>query len=139
MRRNMMATLLIGTIVVSACAPNVLTLDVGTCFDDPGSYVEVADVPVVDCSRPHDNEVFANQDLTGADFPGTDQVINRANAICYGNFSSYIGIAYESSVYEIGTLYPTEESWAAGDREVICFVYDMDMAKITGSVNGIAQ
>jgi len=42
-------------------------------------------------------------------------------------------------MYDIGWLFPTQETWAAGDREVICFAYDLTLSKITGSINGIDQ
>jgi hypothetical protein len=112
---------------------------VGTCFNDPESFEEVEDVPLVDCSVLHDNEVIANQDLTGSDYPGQDQVENRASQICYDNFSDYVGISYEESIYDIGWLFPTEESWVIGDREVICFAYDVGLEKVSGSINGIGQ
>jgi hypothetical protein len=31
------------------------------------------------------------------------------------------------------------ETWAIGDREVICFAYDIELEKITGSINGAGQ
>lgn len=125
--------------VAAACSGTVLELDVGTCFDDPETFDEVDDVPVVDCSEPHDNEVIANEDLAGNDYPGEEQVESSASQICYDNFSDYVGISYEESVYDIGWLFPTEESWAIGDREVICFAYDLDLQKISGTVNGSGQ
>jgi len=42
-------------------------------------------------------------------------------------------------MYDSGWRYPTDETWAAGDREVICFAYDLTLSKITGSINGIDQ
>jgi len=42
-------------------------------------------------------------------------------------------------IVRIGWFLPTSESWAAGDREVICFGYHVDFEKITGSINGIGQ
>ncbi len=74
---------------------------------------------------------------TGDDYPGQDQVENRATQICYDNFSDYVGITYEQSIYDIGWLFPTAETWAVGDREVICFAYAVNFDKITGSINGI--
>ncbi len=140
MNRTWMVGLAAGAVLLAACSASVLQLEVGTCFDDPsGSYDEVADVPVVDCDQPHDNEVFANQDLTGSDFPGVDQVKNRADAVCLENFASYVGTAYADSIYEIGSLYPTAETWDIGDREVICFAYDMSLEQTTGSINGVAK
>jgi hypothetical protein len=138
MKRIAVVALVIG-LVASACSSTVLKLDVGTCFDDPETFEQVEDVPIVECDVPHDNEVIANQDLTGNDYPGVEQVENRATQICYDNFSDYVGISYEESIYDIGWLYPTEETWDAGDREVICFAYHLDFEKITGSINGIGQ
>lgn len=126
-------------LIASACSGTVLELEVGTCFDDPETFVEVEDVPIVDCEDPHDNEVIANHDLTGSDYPGQEQTENRASQICYDSFADYVGIAYEESIYDIGWFFPTSESWAAGDREVICFGYHVDFEKITGSINGIGQ
>ena len=139
MNRLLMAVLVVVALVASACSADVLKLDVGTCFDDPDTFEQVEDVPVVNCEDPHDNEVFANVDLTGDDYPGQDQVENRATQICYDRFSDYVGISYEASMYDIGWLFPTQETWAAGDREVICFAYDLTLEKITGSLNGIGQ
>jgi len=139
MKRITILALFAGALILSACSASVLELDVGTCFDDPDTFEQVEDVPIVDCDEPHDNEVIANQDLTGSDYPGQDQIENRASQICYDQFSDYVGISYEESMYDIGWLYPTDETWAAGDREVICFGYDLTLAKITGSINGIGQ
>jgi hypothetical protein len=139
MKRLSLLVLVIGVIALPACSSTVLELDVGTCFDDPETFEQVEDVPIVECAEPHDNEVIANEDLTGSDYPGQEQVENRASQICYDHFAPYVGIAYEESIYDIGWLFPTEETWAAGDREVICFAYDLDFAKITGSINGIGQ
>jgi hypothetical protein len=138
-KRSIVAGTAIAVFAIAACSSTVLELDVGTCFDDPESFEEVEDVPIVDCSVPHDNEVIANQDLTGSDYPGQDQVENRASQICYDNFADYVGIAYEDSIYDIGWLFPTEESWEIGDREVICFAYDIGLEKISGSINGIGR
>ncbi len=139
MRRITLLVIFVGALVLAACSGSVLKLDIGTCFDDPETFDQVEDVPVVDCDDPHDNEVIANVDLTGDDYPGQDQVENRATQICYEEFSDYVGISYEASMYDIGWLFPTAETWAAGDREVICFAYDLTLAKITGSINGIGQ
>ncbi len=138
-RRIAASVLFVGAVVLAACSASVLKLDVGTCFDDPETFDQVEDVPVVDCDDPHDNEVIANHDLMGDDYPGQEQVENRATQICYDRFSDYLGISYEASMYEIGWLFPTQETWAAGDREVICFAYDLALEKITGSINGIGQ
>ena len=126
------------SLLAASCTGEVLTLEVGTCFDDPESFEEVTDVPQVECAEPHDNEVIALRQLDDASFPGDEAVAARADALCVAAFDDYIGVPYESSQYEFGWLVPTEGSWSSGDREVICFLYDPTFAKITGSVRGTA-
>ena len=137
--RRIVATIAIVGVFSSACSAAVLQLEIGTCFDDPENLEQVEEVPVVGCEESHDNEVIANVDLTGSAYPGRDQAENRASRICYDTFSDYVGISYEESIYDIGWFIPTEESWDVGDREVICFAYDLDLNKITGSINGIGE
>ena len=96
MKRLALLVLAIG-LIASACSATVLELEVGTCFDDPDTFEEVEDVPIVECEDPHDNEVIANHDLTGSDYPGQEQTENRASQICYDSFADYVGIAYEES------------------------------------------
>ena len=133
--RHLLLAISLGLLAV-ACS-SVLSLEVGTCFDDPETFTEVTDVPIVDCAEPHDNEVIANFDIAGATYPGDDTVNRQAEVGCLERFEPYVGTAYADSIYEIGWLTPTASSWDdAGDREVICFVYDLTLAKITGSVEG---
>ena len=48
----------------------------------------------------------------------------------------YVGRDYESSALDVVTMYPTQESWAQNDREVVCALYDMSGEKLVGSVKG---
>lgn len=138
MKRIVLLVFVVG-VVAAACTPSVLTLSIGTCFDDPDSFEEVEDIPIIDCDSPHDNEVFANVDMTGSDYPGFEAVNNRAFQICEDNFAAYLGISYDESIYDIAWFNPTADTWDIGDREVICFAYDLTYEKITGTVNGIAK
>lgn len=136
--RYVVIVILISAGALAACTASVLTLDVGTCFDDPESFDEVTDVPVTDCADPHDNEVFSTFDIPDGDYPGDEAVNAAAENGCLAAFEPYVGLDYASSVYDIGWFTPTQDSWDAGDREVICFVYEVTFAKITGSVQGSA-
>lgn len=136
--RTSLGILVAACLVTAACAASVLTLETGTCFDDPESFEEVTDVPVVDCAEPHDNEVIASFDLPTGGYPGDAVVTSRAEEGCLVRFEPYVGIDFASSIYDLGWFTPSSESWDAGDREVICFVYDVTLAKITGSVAGSA-
>lgn len=112
---------------------------VGDCFDDVSSDDEqVSSLPGLPCSEPHDNEVFAVFDVSIASYPGGESMSELANNSCLGHFDSFVGKDYQSSSLEISTLYPSVESWEQRDREVICAVYDMNLSKLVGSVQGRA-
>ncbi len=128
-------------VFLSACSAGVLALDVGSCFDDPADIAQVgaSDIVVVDCDTPHDNEVFANVVLTGDEFPGSEVVADRALAQCVDAFGPYVGTAYETSVYDILWVGPSQETWDVGDRVVICAAFDPGGAKTTGPIQGIGR
>jgi len=116
---------------------NVLTLADGDCFDDPsGEETQVTDVPIVDCADPHDNEVYKIVEITGDVYPGSEAIGSRADDECVLAFDAWVGEPYETSELDFGWLTPTSESWDAGDREIVCFVYRVDLAKMTGTMEG---
>ena len=116
---------------------NVFELAVGDCFDDDSSTdTELSDVPIVDCAEPHDNEVFFTFELADGDFPGDDAILGEAENRCLPAFEEYVGRDYASSELDIFPITPTSGSWDNGDREVICALYDLDLDKLTGSMQG---
>ena len=127
------------TLVVACGDTAVTALEVGACFDDPGDLsqggVEVGQVDTIDCAQPHDNEVYALADYEGGDdeFPGDDDIDDFAREACLDAYEPYVGIDYQDSRFLVGTIKPTGESWAQGDREVVCFLYHPDGEKLTGS------
>lgn len=123
--------------LASCTQGNVLTLADGDCFDDPdGEETEVTDVPIVDCADPHDNEVYQILDVEGDSYPGQNAVGSQADAECLAGFEPFVGATYEDSELDYGWLTPTQESWDSGDREIVCFVYRVDLAKLTGTMEG---
>jgi Septum formation len=137
---------LVGLLVLTACGNqgNVFSLEPGTCFDDIDAFFDddsegVSDVPTVDCAEPHDNEVFATYDLPDGDFPGQEAIATEAEEECIERFEDYVGIAYPESRFISTYLIPTAQGWEGGDREVVCFLYDIDLAKIEGSAEGLAE
>lgn len=128
-------------LVLAACSGNVFDLAAGDCFDDGDIALgpdveEVGDVPVVDCSEPHDNEVYAAAAVEGETFPGDQQVAEHADQVCHAAFEGFVGLDYESSVLDFGWLIPTSDSWEAGDRTVTCFIYRLDLDKVSGTLEG---
>ena len=133
--RHLIAMALLIPFLVTACGTSVFDLEVGQCFDDPDSFEAVADVDIVSCDQAHDNEVYAIEQISGGgNWPGQDLVADAADEACLAAFEAYVGIDYLSSSFEIGWLAPTSDSWADGDREVVCFLFDPTLEPITGSV-----
>lgn len=139
MRRSLVLPFVLAALIAAGCIGegNVFALERGTCFDDPtGTLVE--DVPIVDCAQPHDNEVFHLFDIEDGTYPGDTLVTDVANDGCLQLFAIYVGSDYWASSLDFGYLTPTSQSWEAGDREVVCFLYSMDLRPLTGSVRGTA-
>jgi hypothetical protein len=120
---------------------SVFSMEIGLCFNDEADAgTEVASVPDVDCAEPHDNEVFALAEYTATDtYPGSEAMNAEAKEICIGLFDDYVGLAYEESVLEVYPITPTQGSWDNGDREIVCALYEADLAKLTGSMQGAAR
>jgi len=128
-------------VVLAACGQtSVFDVTVGDCFDDPPEFDEVSSVPIIDCAEPHDNEVYAIFDYTGsADYPGDDEIERAANTGCIDRFEEFVGIDYFESEIFVGAFWPSPGTWDDGDREVICFAYEGDFSKITGTLQGAAR
>lgn len=114
----------------------VFELEVGVCFDDPDQFTEVETVDGVDCAEPHDNEVYFAADLDDGAYPGDEEVAAAADDLCFASFEPFVGIDYFDSILDFAWLVPTAGSWAQGDREVICFLYHIDLEKLEGSMEG---
>ncbi|HUG31762.1 MAG TPA: septum formation family protein [Acidimicrobiia bacterium] len=128
--------------VVDAGDLDVMSLQVGDCFNDPeGDDELVYDVSAVPCTEPHDNEVFAVQSVAaefpGDTFPGQDPLWEYSYEVCSGPvFDSYVGTSYLDSSLDVFSFTPTQESWDDGDRGFVCALYRVDFAKLTGTVSG---
>jgi len=116
---------------------DVFSIEVGDCLNDADTSGEVSTVPIVDCSEPHDSEAYDAGDLDDGDFPGDDAIGQAAELLCGPSFESFIGLGYDASAYDYSYYFPTEASWGAGDREVLCVAFADDASKITGSLKGI--
>ena len=131
------AVLLIALVTfATACQGNVFSLSVGDCFNDPDSGDEVANVEMVECGESHDNEVFAAFDIPGDIFPGQAAAQQDADRGCSDRFEPYVGTDYLDSSLLFSFLTPSDASWDQGDREVLCFLYDINGGALTTSVKG---
>ena len=110
-------------------------VEVGDCFDDQPS-VGIVGFPTVPCREPHDNEIYHLFDVPSAaedPFPGDEALGTVVQEGCFEAFAGYVGAPYERSALRIFPISPSREAWEAGDREVVCALYE-DGATLTGSV-----
>lgn len=136
--------IVLGGVVWSALdnSKPVQDLAIGDCLNEPSDEL-ITSVETITCDEPHDYEVYAVVrllDPTTAPYPGQDQTYFASIESCFLWFEGYVGLAYADSVYDINTIYPTEESWDdEEDREVICLVaepsFSGGIVPVTGSVN----
>lgn len=133
--------------IVGAGGLSVFSMQVGDCFDDPPGLwegdTEFGELPGLPCSEPHDNEVFhifnypASSD---APFPGDAELLDWGLDTCIGAFESYVGTSYLRSRLDVAPLIPTIDSWEdQGDREIVCGLYDLTLAKLVGSMKDSGQ
>jgi hypothetical protein len=103
---------------------------VGGCFDETDvDFVEA------NCSEPHEAEVYRIIDHPEATvYPGPKLIAGWAEPQCYAGFESYVGLPYQDSALEFGYLYPTAQGWQAGDREVVCYLFDPSGDALTDSI-----
>ncbi|MFM7271541.1 MAG: septum formation family protein [Actinomycetes bacterium] len=111
-----------------------MDVSAGECFDQPAG--------VVPCSTPHDGEVVfvgAYPGASGTPYPGEAQFQVWVLAQCIPAFATYVGTPYEESPLALAWYDPSPETWAVGDRQVICLVGNPDGSHLTGSVQGSAS
>ena len=130
--------------VATACGGNVFSLEVGDCFNDPDTGLEeVSDVEVVECTEIHDNEVYALSDYPAEDdasYPGLSVLDSYGDDFCFDEFEGYVGAPYTDSRLDFSYFYPLPDGWEnADDREITCFLYDLDLKKLTKSMKSSGE
>ena len=123
------------------------TYAAGQCVDgiEAGAVdtIDAASIRETACTEPHGGEVIGVHALpataAGATFPGISTIENEAADRCPTLFASYVGIDFEISRLEMFYLYPSEETWGRGDREIACIATGPAGEQLTGSVAGTAR
>lgn len=94
-------------------------MKVGDCISDIPDDARVLTLPTVDCAQPHGAEVFAVLTMPDGDYPG-QQSIDEVQNQCPDELTAYApNVTIDDSI-GIYVLYPTPQTWDAGDRAVTC-------------------
>lgn len=135
---------------LSACAllnpfldqGNVLRATVGDCFDESAMSTaleseDTSKVELVDCSEPHDFEVFHIEELAKGGFPGEVAVGEAARQACEGDdFKNFIGVEYLNSEIYSWSLVPQVADWEeSNNREIVCYLGAPEGA-VSGTLEG---
>ena len=100
-------------------------------------------VLLLDCTLPHQNEVFAIVEYPLPDpkaktWPGDEALRKFAKVDCPKAFRDYVGKEYELSKLDISFLMPTESNWPS-NRKIACLVNDRSEKRLEGSARGSAR
>lgn len=113
-----------------------LALDIGSCFD-LGAGEDIRSVVIVDCRGSHGGEVFHVTRLPDGDPPDADRLGAIAEADCAAAFEGYVGRSREESILDFSYFAPTPETWAAGDRGIVCWLRAGDAGPMVGPMRGL--
>lgn len=101
-------------------------LEIGDCFDAE-DITTVDEVTVIECEASHVYEVFGVTDYdAGPDdpYPGEEPLNDAADEACRPAFEDYVGVSYDESEWFATFINPSEGTWAAGDREILCVLHE---------------
>ncbi|MFJ3403674.1 septum formation family protein [Promicromonospora sp. NPDC090134] len=119
-------------------------LHVGDCIDTAATSGQTTlyRIPVVPCTTAHGGEIYAQ--TTAADSlakngatPTQQALWDAADAYCYPQFTKYVGLRWAKSELLYWPIAPSEESWAEGDRRILCVVESEQ--PVTGSLEGAGR
>jgi Septum formation/Protein of unknown function (DUF2510) len=118
---------------------DVFAIGVGDCLTDESSVEgDVTDVQTIACDQPHAREVYHSYIIEADELPGQTEMESIVEEQCLSAFDTFVGMPYADSKYDITYLPPTDESWSAGDRELLCLIFD-PAGNTTGSLQGSNQ
>lgn len=126
-----------GQVIAGDDSTDVFTLQVGDCLNDAEATEQVETVPTTPCAEPHDSEVYASIIMPDEAYPGEEAIFALADEDCLTEFETFVGGEWSTSPYDFSYYFPTEGSWAEGDREILCVAYDPE-GPVTGSLAGSA-
>lgn len=112
----------------------LVALKLGDCLDK--EKLEDGDAqtdPHVECSEPHDLQVYSHFLLVGDEYPSVETIVSDAAVRCGRYFTKFVGVDFGISALDFVYYYPTESSWQGGDRSVDCAIFDPD-GKTTGTL-----
>jgi len=129
----------VGTTVRNTFSP-LATYSLGECLANvPESGADVTGIRSVACDSDHNGEIVGVDEHPDAAFPGVPAIEAVAERACRAAFETYVGTSYETSRLGMFYLYPSSDTWGAGDRQIACLAIAPPGELLSGSVAGTGQ
>jgi hypothetical protein len=110
----------------------------GDCVRIPHADLAMSSWQGVECSGPHEGEVYASTTLSDGPaepYPGQAPFNAEAGNFCRNAFEAYVGLPPAQSELQISTYYPTRGNWVdEKDRTIGCIIYQSDYDLINGTL-----
>jgi len=130
---------IVGTTVRNTFSP-LETYGLGDCVANvPVSGADVSGIRSVSCDGEHNGEIVGVNEHPDGDFPGVPAIEATAESVCRAAFLSYVGTSYETSRLGMFYLYPSSDTWGAGDRQIACLALAPPGELLSGSIAGTGQ
>lgn len=108
-------------------------LAVGQCLLVPLNS-QVNSVATTECTEAHTGEVYSVTTLKNDTMPSRDEMDELVHNTCYETFEDYVGTSPEETTLDYTAMSPTKQTWAKGDREIVCIAVRTDDEQLTASV-----
>ena len=108
-------------------------LAVGQCLLVPLNS-QVNSVATTECTEAHTGEVYSVTTLKNDTMPSRDAMDELVYNTCYETFEAYVGTSPEETTLDYTAMSPTKQTWAKGDREIVCIAVRTDDEQLTASV-----
>ena len=120
-------------------------IQVGDCFGVEEEGEQISDVDAVPCTQPHVYEAYHVADHETAAYPTQAELDGIFDQLCVASFEPYVGAPYDTSAIWANFMTPSEESYADGDREYVCYLFEPvdpndpfgDMVQHSASLEGV--
>jgi hypothetical protein len=111
-------------------------LKVGDCVNGLKNTTNLLSLPGVPCAQAHEGEVFAVFDLPAGDYPGSAAVDDQVSRECNDRLTGYSPSAGSDPDIGLFSVYPLQQNWNRGDRQVVCLATASSGSTTTGSIKG---
>jgi len=125
-----------GGAVTDGGSISATSLQVGDCVNGLKNTTNLLSLPGVPCTQPHEGEVFAVFDLPAGAYPGAAAVDQEVSRECNDRLGAYSPSAETNPDVGLFSVYPLEQNWQRGDRQVVCLATASSGGTTTGSIKG---